>query len=1028
MIRKSLDKMFNLRLPKGSCTFFICTFFILPQLVNAQAKDNSEKKISDSSFQISTDTVKEDLSNIDTMARGRGLVDSLISRNAYRMVDNIQGMRDKVDINVIDRQPYISVQQYVKGNAAGIYSVEESGEPGTEQLMYIRGLTQPILNHGNVSDAQPTVYVNGIPLIRDNSFVYNIQGYDINPIGPATNLLASIDQSNIESIEILKDASTLAKLGPNAANGAVWITLKTPQSGRRKIEINSYYGFVQAPTNIYTINAAYQNAFEQPFYQKYATTDQKLAYPIYLSDSTDLNYYGPSNWTDLYFKNSPVHSLNMSLSGGSKRANFRFNLNNTSNDGVGDGTGIDKYGASFAINMVPVKWLNVYGLIDANRLQRKRNQNLRDRFAEVRYFPDLTTPLPPNKNVYSQYLSAFANVGNDDNKSNAIRGQFGLSANFKNLTLVSQMGFDYNEGIRDLFIPSAFINNNNFTSNYFGYDQRFFVNSSATYDFKFGVAQKQKISITAGQQYQSDKWHYDYIFGYNTPNDFIKIPLGDISTGGQNNYLPKGNVESYAGYGATVYPYSDNQINRLASYYGEAKYNLNDYFSLAFTLRHDGSSAVQPNLRWITTPSISANWDIKRNLMADNNIFSSLNLRASYGKIGRYYSSDRYQGGPQYVVDGSFNGDPSVGTYLEKPITSRPYTLGYTGYNIGWQYSNKTDVGLDVGFFDNRLTASIDVYNNDETNSLLAVPAIAESGYMASFENGMKVNNKGLDLTLNALIIKRKVENGFNWSFNGNLSYNKNTLKALPGGVQQIVSGNNLLKVGSPIDAFWVLQNEGIYTSSSQVPTVNGKPLSIAGESFTTGDAIWKDQNNDGIIDDNDRVLKGHYLPSVYGGFGSDFNYKKFNLNFQFTCALGQSLLNADASNKLNFINNESGNDINSIKEIFYWQKTFNPNDYPQYNPFSNAVNYRLYQDLFLQNASYVKLRSLTFGYDLGGANHGIFKTAFTKALIYVSGTNLLSFTKDKYVNPELVDFTGTYTGYGMAMPKTFIVGIRLEL
>lgn len=1021
MIRKSLPKLFNLRLSMGCCTFLICALITLPQLVNAQA-NKTQKELTDSSVSIKVDTVsqEEDLSNIDTMARGKGLVDSLIKRNAYSMVDSIPGMRDKVDIKVIERQPYISVQQYVKGSAAGIYSVEESGEPGTEELMYIRGLTQPILNHRNASDAQPAVYVNGIPLIQDNPFVYDIQGYDINPIGPATNLLSSIDPSNIESIEILKDASTLAKLGPNAANGAVWIILKTPESGRRKIEINSYYGFVQAPTNIYTTNAAYQNAFEQPFYQKYATTDQKLAYPIYLSDSTDLNYYGASNWNDLYFKSSPVHSINMSLSGGSKRANFRFNINNTSNKGAADGTGLDKYGANFAINMTPVKWLNVSGLIDANRLQRQRNQNLRDRFAEVRYFPDLTTPLPPNKNVYSQYLGAFGNVGNDDNKNNVIRGQFGLSANFKDLTLVSQMGFDYNEGIRDLFIPSAFINGNNFTSNYFGYDQRFFVKSSATYDIKFGVAQKQKISLTAGQQYQSDKWHYDYIFGYNTPNDFIKVPLADIGS--------DGNVESYAGYGATVYAYSDNQIIRLASYYGEVKYTLNDYFNLAFTLRHDGSSAVQPNLRWITTPSVSANWDIKRNLLVNSNAFSSFNLRASYGRIGRAYSTDRYQGGPQYVVDGSFNGDPSIGTYLEKPITSRPYTLGYTGYNIGWQYSNKTDVGVDVGFFNGRLTASLDWYNNDETNSLLAVPAIGESGYTSTFENGMKVNNTGLDLTLNAQIIKSRIQNGFNWSLNGNLSYNKNVLKALPGGVQQIISGNNLLKVGSPIDAFWVLENKGVYTSDSQVPTVNGRPLSIAGNAFKAGDAIWKDQNNDGVIDDNDRILKGHYLPSIYGGFGSDLNYKKFNLNFQFTYALGQSLLNSDVSNRLNFINNESGNDINSIKEIFYWQKTFNPNDYPQYNPFSNAVNYRLYQDLFIQNASYVKLRSASFGYDLSGAKHGIFKTTFTKALIYVSATNLFSFTNDKYVNPELVDYTGTYTGYGMTMPKTFILGIKLEL
>lgn len=235
----------------------------------------------------------------------------------------LQASSDTVALAMTDRLPYISMQDLLKGTVAGVYAQEPSGEPGTQQNIFIRGVSSPLLNKKDLFNQQPAIYVNGIPLSQDNPFAFDIQKYDYDRIGPATNLLATINPNNIKSIEVIKDPAMLATLGPDAANGAIWITTKNAFSGYRQISVNSYVGFAHKPS-VEPINAASVNDFRQPFYNKYATTAERLRYPAYLRDSTNTDYYGPSNWTDLYYRNAPLYSVDLSLTGGSDRANFRF--------------------------------------------------------------------------------------------------------------------------------------------------------------------------------------------------------------------------------------------------------------------------------------------------------------------------------------------------------------------------------------------------------------------------------------------------------------------------------------------------------------------------------------------------------------------------------------------------------------------------------------------------------------------------------------------------------------------------------
>jgi hypothetical protein len=266
-------------------------------------------------------------------------------------VNNVAGRKasmDSLNVRLSSLNPNLSLQQMLKGNVTGLYVQETTGEPGTEQSMLIRGLSAPIFRNRDINNLQPIVYVNGIPLLQNNNFIYDIQKYDFNPIGPATNLLAGIDINNIESIKIIKDPAELAILGPLAANGAIWIITKQAKSGIRQFSINSYFGLVQSG-NAVPVNAEYENKFRRPFYQKYASPSDMLNYAGYLRDSTNLDYYGPAKWTDLYYKTAPIHSVDLSLTGGSERANFRFFGSNTRSAGNADGTNLDRYAASFQV-------------------------------------------------------------------------------------------------------------------------------------------------------------------------------------------------------------------------------------------------------------------------------------------------------------------------------------------------------------------------------------------------------------------------------------------------------------------------------------------------------------------------------------------------------------------------------------------------------------------------------------------------------------------------------------------------------
>ncbi|MCU7549418.1 SusC/RagA family TonB-linked outer membrane protein [Chitinophagaceae bacterium LB-8] len=921
---------------------------------------------------------------------------------------NFKGL-NQLPLKSVSSQPYISLQQLLKGNVAGVYVQEPSGEPGTEQNLFIRGISSPLLSKRELFDQQAVIFLNGIPLIQDNPFAYEIQRYDFNRIGPATNLLSTINPDNIESIEVIKDPLTLATLGPIAANGAIWITTKNAHSGYRDISVNSYYGYALKP-NVTPVNAAYENNFRAPFYDKYASISDRLNYPPYLRDSTNADYYGPANWGDLYYKNAPLYNMDLSLTGGSDRANFRFFGGATKNANIADNTSLSRYTGSFFINAAPLKWLTVSSMINYNRLQRVRNRNVRDRLAEQRYIPDLTNPLTPNKNLYGSYLSEF-DKAIDNNANNAIQGYLAVSADLNKFHYNGRLAFDYNEGIRDAFWPTTLLEGNNFVSNYSSYNQRAIGSNTIGYDVRFGG--KNKLNFEAGQSFMGDIYKYDYAYAYNGPNDFVKINVVDPASLKPTSFM--------------VYYYPAKMRSALISFSGKATYSFDDIFNINAVVRRDGSSNMQPDNRWMTNYSVGADWDIKKHLLSSCSVTDALSLSASWGRLGKLLSDDRFNAGAQYRVDLGWGSEPGLGSYNGIAGISRPYTSGWVGYGIPWAYSDQMNVGVRLGLLNNRVRVAADVYNRDDKDQLLPIPVASEWGYTGAYQSGMSVNNKGVDLFITAELVAAK-NHAISWVGNLNMNYNTNKLTALPGGLNELVIGNNKLVVGKRIDAFWLLDNLGDYKSDAEIPVdpLKGRRISYQGTPIQVGDARWRDINGDYVINDNDKTLQGNYLPKVSGGFGSTLGYKAFSLDVQFYVALGRKVLNQYASSRLDFINTDANNDINSIKEITFWEQKMDLSSYPVYNPWSSVVPYRVDQNLFLDDASFLKLRSLSLSYDFAKSMSK--HKSFRKLELYLSATNLFTITPFKGDDPELVNYNGIYTGYGLPMSPSVITGVKLNL
>ncbi len=909
---------------------------------------------------------------------------------------------DKVDMLNVYTSPDASLQQNLKGVTAGLYVQEPSGEPGTKQSMLLRGTSVPLYNKVDIFSSQPAVYINGVPVIDDRAYSYSVKNNDINPLGTATNILSGLHLNNIESIQVVKDPFELAKLGPLAANGAIWITTKDGYWGGPNFTADASFTMNFNPiSTVKMTNGADERDFRASFYPKGTNVDSYL--PTYLKDRTDPYFFDAPGWAkDYYAKFEPQYNVNASIGGGKGRANYYFTFGTTSNMGMADDTRYSKYNIDFYLNMMPVRGLTVSTVLQATKAERKRNRSLRDRFAEMEYLPVMTTPVPPSAEAY-RIFKEDENLMKDNNDNMTVNGSLSLVYKWKRLRAGVSMKFDYQTNVRHAFWPTTLMDGFNYVTDYSGYNRRFMGEAYVGHDFV--IHKQHALSVDLKASLNEDRYHYNYTRGYDGDDD---------------------QKQSTAGGGYRTMSYLDVETIHYVNSSLNIGYKWKNYIRTGVVLRYDGTSAIRGDQRWLFTPAANLEVNLKKMWWKHQaKWLSDFAIHASWARVGRFLSSDRYGAGPQFTSDNiGISGSWITGAYGQYPTITRPYQQGWVGFGVKWPYADKWEAGLKTSFLRKRIGLEVIYYQNTDKDLLVNMPVNHEFGYSGQYKQGMDIRNSGVEVTLSANPVRQR-KDGWNWTLSAHFAYNKNELVKLPDGLTETESEGRYLKIGSAVDQFYLLQNKGIYTSDEEVPVKNGQKMTVQGKELKAGDPKWVDQNGDNKIDNQDKVMTGHSLPKFTGGFSTTLKYKGFDLSASLFFALGQKVMNFRAYQQYDFTTLDGTASLDAVKEIFFWQNGNIPMDYPHYNALSEVHPYRVDQDLYLEGASYVKLRNVRLGYTFTPKKCKGKKKGLHDLYVYVAGNNLLTFSNFSGDDPELVDFDGYYRGYGIAIPRSVTVGVR---
>lgn len=847
-----------------------------------------------------------------------------------------------------------TVTSALQGLAAGVQVTTGSVKPGGDASVVVRGVGS--LRAGS----EPLYIVDGIP----------VQG--------GLQDLSSVD---IESIEVLKDASSASIYGSRGSNGVILVTTKKGTSGKTRITLNASYGTQRMLNKQDLMNA-------QQYYELVS-----IAQPDYKWTSEELRLLSrgeSTDWQDAVTQNGNYQNYNLSIAGGTEKLSHYLGVDWYDQKGTIKNSSFDKLTVRYNMDAVGTDWFR-YG-VRFNVIESKlKNINEEADSGYGTMFSAISSqPTAPIFTQDGEYFDGFLNtkanpvaivdlldkatlktrvVGSayleiEPIKNLKIRSDNGGELVFFKVNIYEngRMGQHYTEG-----------GHANVMSNKKKYWQ---TENTATYTFDLN--KKHMFSAMAG--FSASKTEYEEV---TADSKKLSEILKYYNLGGAEEHGPN------SSYGVS---------SALASFYGRFNYNYDNRYLATLTMRGDGSSRFAPGHRWGFFPSLALAWRVSEESFIKNNVpaISNLKLRVSAGKLGNQnigdfaYSSIIALGGSSAnYVFGNGLATGSVQTSIANP-------------ELTWEKANQFDIGIDFGLFNNRIAGTIETYYKRTTDLLWEVPLPLESGFRSSLTNIGKIDNKGIEFSLNTVNMSVK---DFLWTSALTFSYNKNEIKELYNGKQDV---NKSLFVGKPIDQIYLLRSDGIWqiNEASEAAKYNAQP----------GDRKIRDIKEDNVINGEDRDFCGVYTPKFYGSFTNTFAYKGFDLIAFFTFAGGHKINNSlnRYMNSFNPWGNMSENYYN-----YYWKQDRPNNKYPAPRVGSAYANGDG-TDANLQKGDYLRLRNLELGYSLPKS---LLKTIrATNIRFYFSVQNLFTATEFTGFDVESSDNTNPYPN-----ARSFIGGVSVN-
>lgn len=910
----------------------------------------------------------------------------------------VTGAVSSVNSKTLNELPALSISQALQGRVAGL-QVTNNGSPGTEPIVRIRGIS-------SISFASDPLYVvDGFP----------------------TGDLAAIDVKDIESVDVLKDASAAAIYGSRATNGVIMITTKKgKRSGKISVSLDSYVGTQEVTQRLSLLNTQQfmQYAIAYRGSQVPRLTAPDINQPIYPGASQT---YGQTNtdWQDAYFKRGVMTQHNVGLSGGNDVSRFYASAGYTDQQGTTPSVAYRRY--NFRINSDHViSKIFTFGetlyAASGNQAYDNNETGSRSNLVNViRMMPHIPV-YDPTSNGGFRGVDATKDGGdptnpvedatlkNPGNRTTAkILGTAFLEATLtKWLKFKSTFGIDYANGLDYRFAPifndngaiagssatQATITNNRNISTVKLFTQQL------SFDNTYGNHHINAIAVVEDQEQKTKQ-----------ENTSGNQPSNDLRT--LNNAT---NVSAQTLVGE----------NTLLSYLGRVNYDYKSKYMLSVAVRRDGLSVWAPGRKWATFPSASVGWRIdQESFMANVPKISELKLRAGYGITGL---NGTVLGNTPWLVSVASNSAyyPFGGSITGGAASSIP-GLGNT--DLAWEKTNQVNIGLDLGLLKNKITLTAEYYQRKTDNLILSVPLPPSFGYLNSTvnQNVGSMKNSGFEVQLGY----NKREGELKWYASTNLSFVTNQVTRLADGVSNIEAGGNAdfgsynitnTAVGHPIQAFYGWEVEGIFQSAADVTKHAKQNAGTA-----PGDLMFKDQNGDGVIDLNDRKFLGSFIPKVTYAFNLGGSYKNFDASLFFQGVQGNKVFNATrviTEGMVRFFN--AGTEV-----LDAWTPTHTNTSIPRAVSSDPNENARP-STRFLEDGSFMRLKNIMVGYTVPVKSLTTITKGTVKSFrIYVSAQNILTFTKYKGYDPEVGNRTPSSSltnGIDFAVypqPKSFQAGIQ---
>lgn len=942
---------------------------------------------------------------------------------------DLTGAVSSVELSENEAREFSTVDQILQGRAAGVQVTQNAGSPGSGISVRIRGTNS--LRGNN----EPLYVVDGV--------IISSAGEDVNPAGGVGNSgqevqngLNGLNPRDIESIEVLKDASATAIYGSRGANGVVLITTKKGLSGERKINLFLNSGVRMMEDQRYDVLsgvdfARYQNEVQTMNYNsaRYSIEGDNV-YPILSDGSLASTPAVLHDWQDEIYQMTEHYNFGGSVSGGDSDGSYYLSFGYTDQKGLVENSrfqsGDIRYNFDKKITeklKVDARFSGFYSnldfaesgdLIGANQSSvRSILSNVpitNDEMEEYGNYLNTTTPLGwvedfDDESVESRFLGSVTLTY--DLPVKGLKYELRAGGNMRSKERRRFWGLNTFQGKAGN--GALQISNLNTTS--------YQVNNLLRFNRSFN--KKHRLNAVAGFTWDS-RDSDTKIFAVE---DFVTTALTTQQPLlGQLNSTPLATGAS---------------DTRLISYLGRANYTFNNKYVLTSTLRVDGVSKFSEENRYGYFPSFSLAWRLVQESFIDNlNVFDDLKLRAGWGQIGNhgirpYATLSNYASNTNVLYGNTDNG-------VDIPI----FLQNIANPDLKWETTEQVNLGLDFAFFESKVTATVDVYSKLTKDLLQNVPIPLSSGFLNVQVNRGEIENKGIEASLNAILLDNK---DFTLSIGGNIAFNKTKLKNLglppssilvDGSYQQLsfyegnnVSRGNIFKYapnvfieGQESSLFYGFETNGIYQVNNPLPGGGiariYDPLDDNPPEFWAGDYRIVDQNGDGVIDLQDRTIIGNPNPDFVYGINLDFSYKNLSLRILANGVYGNDIANGN----LLQLNTPEGISYSNITTTAYnnaWRPERTSNTTPRigYNTNGSIAM----PDWIIEDGSFLRISNINLGYQ------------FDKVNIYVSAQNLFTFTGYSGYNPEVTSFLydGLRNGVdwnGQPNARKFLIGLNFNL